>query len=305
MRKALTDALLQQAADDNMVFLTGDLGYSLLEPLQIKLGSRFINAGVAEQNMISVAAALAQQNFNVWAYSIAPFIYARPFEQVRNDISFHNLSVKLIGNGGGYGYGVMGPTHHAIDDYGVLLTLPKMSVYIPVFDEDVSPIVGRAAVGSGPSYIRLGRAEPPDGYMVPAYAPWRQLTQGGGAVVVAVGPLATTYIAKFRQLPEHLRPNLWCVSELPFSFASIPADLIVQIQECSGLCVAEEHVMQGGIGSQLMMQLALHKIQAKKIRYLCAKAHQFERYGSQNFMRHQSGLDIDTVLTELLNIQND
>jgi Na+-transporting NADH:ubiquinone oxidoreductase subunit NqrB len=77
----------------------------------------------------------------VWAYSIAPFIYARPFEQIRNDVAFHNLPVRLIGNGGGYAYGVMGPTHHAIEDYGVLLTLPNIMVYVPVFDEDVDAIV--------------------------------------------------------------------------------------------------------------------------------------------------------------------
>ncbi|HEY2624024.1 MAG TPA: hypothetical protein VGI53_11290, partial [Dyella sp.] len=115
-----------------------------LEALQSALGDRFVNAGVAEQNMISVAAAMARQGLDVWAYSIAPFCYARPFEQIRNDIAFHHLPVRLIGNGGGYGYGVMGPTHHAIEDYGVLLTLPNMRVYVPVFDEDVTAVIDKA-----------------------------------------------------------------------------------------------------------------------------------------------------------------
>lgn len=99
MRKQLCDALVARSVKPEMVFLTGDLGFMALEPLQAVMGSRFINAGVAEQNMISVAAALARQDFEVWAYSIAPFVYARPFEQIRNDITFHNLPVKLIGNG--------------------------------------------------------------------------------------------------------------------------------------------------------------------------------------------------------------
>ena len=136
MRKQLCDALVARSADPRMVFLTGDLGFMALEPLQAAMGNRFINAGVAEQNMITVAAALARQGLETWAYSIAPFLYARPFEQIRNDIAFHRLPVRLIGNGGGYGYGVMGPTHHAIEDYGVLLTLPNMAVYAPVFDAD-------------------------------------------------------------------------------------------------------------------------------------------------------------------------
>src|SRR6516165_12065869 len=128
MRTPLCDALVTRSVQNkNMIFLTGDLGFMALEPLREAMGEGFVNAGVAEQNMITVAAALAAQNLEVWIYSIAPFMYARPFEQIRNDICFHNLPVKMIGNGGGYGYGVMGPTHHAIDDYGALLTLPGMS----------------------------------------------------------------------------------------------------------------------------------------------------------------------------------
>ena len=126
MRKQLCDALVARAAEqEDMVFLTGDLGFNALEPLRAAMGDRFINAGVAEQNMVTVAAALAAQDLEVWVYSIAPFVYARPFEQIRNDICFHHRPVTLIGNGGGYGYGVMGPTHHAIEDYGALLTLPE------------------------------------------------------------------------------------------------------------------------------------------------------------------------------------
>ena len=175
MRKQLCDALVARAANPDMVFLTGDLGFMALEPLQSALGPRFINAGVAEQNMVSVAAGLSRQGLETWVYSIAPFCYARPFEQIRNDIAFHQLPVKLIGNGGGFGYGVMGPTHHAIEDYGVLLTLPHMRAWVPVFDEDIAVVVERAGAAQHPAYIRLGRGEPPKGYEVPGYAAWRQL----------------------------------------------------------------------------------------------------------------------------------
>jgi transketolase len=111
MRQQLCDALVSRSVNPDMVFLTGDLGFMALEPLQQGMQARFINAGVAEQNMVSVAAAMAREGLDPWVYSIAPFCYARPFEQIRNDVAFHNLPVKLIGNGGGYGYGVMGPTH--------------------------------------------------------------------------------------------------------------------------------------------------------------------------------------------------
>ena len=103
MRIAACNEWVDLSSDSDFVFLTGDLGFMALEPLKQAIGTRFINAGVAEQNMVSVAAGLALERMNPWVYSIAPFCYARPFEQVRNDICQHDLPVKFVGNGGGYG----------------------------------------------------------------------------------------------------------------------------------------------------------------------------------------------------------
>lgn len=297
MRKQLCDALVSRSAKSNMVFLTGDLGFMALEPLQTAMGSRFINAGVAEQNMVSVAAALARQELEVWVYSIAPFVYARPFEQIRNDVAFHKLPVKLIGNGGGYGYGVMGPTHHAIEDYGVMLTLPHMSVYVPVFEEDLDAVIARAGKSDRPAYVRIGRGEPPRGYAVPPYAPWRQLTEGSGPPFIAVGPLAGTYIEAFEELPASHRPNLWAVAELPIGQSPMPEELMAQIRDSAALCVAEEHVQRGGFGSELLLYLAEQRIPVRQFHHFHAQAHHFERYGSQIFLRRQSKLDIDSVLS--------
>src|SRR4030095_14018824 len=105
--------------------------------------------------MVSVAAGLAKTGLRPWVYSIGPFVYARPFEQIRNDLALPDLPVILIGNGGGYGYGVMGSTHHAIEDYGVLLTLANMHVFIPAFDSDLSVVVDRLMTFSHPAYLRL------------------------------------------------------------------------------------------------------------------------------------------------------
>jgi transketolase len=270
--------------------LTGDLGFMALEPLQQSMGARFINAGVAEQNMVSVAAAMAKLDLEVWAYSIAPFIFARPFEQIRNDVALHGLAVKLLGNGGGFGYGVMGPTHHAIDDYGPLLALPKMVVFAPVFDEDVAAVVAKAGNLDRPCYVRLGRGEPPKGFVAPSYEPWRQLIAGDGPVVVAVGPLAGCYIKASQQLPSAQRPNMWAAAEMPLDFARPPQQLLQQIQNCGHLIVAEEHVAQGGMASQLLLYLARNGLAVGKVDHLCAVAHQFDRYGSQAFLRTKSGL---------------
>ncbi len=297
MRQQLCDALVARAASNlDMIFITGDLGFMALEPLRAAMGERFINAGVAEQNMISVSAGLAAQGFEVWVYSIAPFCYARPFEQIRNDIAFHGLPVNLIGNGGGYGYGVMGPTHHAIEDYGVLLTLPNLDVLVPVFDEDVVAAVARAAALRRAVYLRLGRGEPPKGYAVPAYAPWRRLTSGGGAQVVAVGPLAGTYVAAFDALPPDERPNLWAVAELRLDDGAVPGALLDGIAGGATLVVVEEHVAHGGFASDLLLYLAGRGVAPRAFRHLHALAHHYPRYGSQPYLRALSKLDPDSVV---------
>src|SRR3954469_25613515 len=161
--------MVHAAANSDLVFLTGDLGFRALEPLRDRLGDRFINVGVAEQNMVSLAAGLARSGLRPWAYSIAPFIYARPFEQIRNDVCLHNLPVVLVGNGGGYGYGVMGATHHAIEDYGVMLALPHMRAFIPAFDSDLHAMSQLLARTESPAYFRLGLSEEPKDFILPPY----------------------------------------------------------------------------------------------------------------------------------------
>ena len=301
MRDQLCAALLTRAANPNMVFLTGDLGFMALEPLRDAMGDRFINAGVAEQNMITVAAALAAQRLEVWVYSIAPFCYARPFEQIRNDIAFHGLPVNLVGNGGGYGYGVMGPTHHAIEDYGVLLSLPNITAIVPAFESDVRAAVDWAGDSANPVYLRLGRGEAPASFEPPPFSPWRQVTHGKGPTVIAMGPIVGTFLAALERLPVHDRPNVWVACKLPIAHDAIPTALFKQIAMSSRLCVVEEHVRHGGLGSDLLLHLAeLGKVPAEFI-HLYARAHHFDRYGSQTYLRARSRLD-ETSLFEALGI---
>ena len=295
MRKQLCDALIERSQSPDMIFLTGDLGFMALEDLRDALGARFINAGIAEQNMISVAAAMAKQDLEVWVYSIAPFCYARPFEQIRNDICFHGLAVKLIGNGGGYGYGVMGPTHHAIEDYGVLLTLPKMSVYVPVFDQDLAVVIPRVGNETSPAYLRLGRGEERKGFEVPAYAPWRQLSSGDGKTVIAVGPIAGGLIAAFNDMPEVSRPNLWALAELPLSKHPLPTELLEQMQSSSALMIIEEHVVRGSFAAELALFLLSNGIAVKSFEHFNAQSHAYDFYGSQNYLRKQSNLGVESI----------
>ena len=278
-----------------MVFLTGDLGFMALEPLRDAMGPRFINCGVAEQNMISVAAALSYEGLEAWTYTIAPFCYARAFEQIRNDVCLHSLAVKLLANGGGYAYGVMGPTHYALEDYGILLTLPNMTAFVPAFTEDISQTLERAGDLSGPAYVRLGRGEKPEGEVVPDYAPWRRLLDGRAGVMIAVGPLAGSAWGVLRRFDRASRPALWAVSELPIEANPPPLELTDALRRTRRLAVVEEHVAHGGVGSAMCRWAVDAGIGLDRFRHLHALGRPGLTYGSQAFLRRGSGLDPEGI----------
>ncbi len=294
MRDAFCRALVNNAGRDKFVFLTGDLGFKALEPLRAEMGQRFINAGVAEQNMVLVAAGMARTGLRPWTYSIAPFMYARPFEQIRNNVCLTGLPVVLVGNGGGYGYGVMGGTHHALEDYGALLTLPSMRVFVPAFDQDLQPMVDYLMTARHPAYVRLGLSELPKGYPLPEWASWRRLVDGNGPVILAVGPLVGPLIPALSELPYEHRPSLWLVSELPIT--NLPSDFVADLSRSGHIIVLEEHTAHGGLGQMISHALLSASVPVSKFTHHRAQGYVTGLYGSQKFHRNECGLSPDSVL---------
>jgi transketolase len=293
MRNVFCQSLVAAATRPEFVFLTGDLGYKALEPLREALGKRFINAGVAEQNMVSVGAGLARNGWRPWVYSIAPFAYARPFEQIRNDVCLHSLPVVIVGNGGGYGYGVMGATHHALEDYGALLCLPHLRAYIPAFDDDVAAMVPHLFAVNHPAYLRLGLSEAPKGFTPPPFASWRKVLHGRGPTLVVVGPLVGGILEAVRHLDEEERPDVWLVSELPLT--PLPAAFLSDLARSQWLVVVEEHVAQGGAGSILASALLSAGSAPRRFTQRTALGYVSGLYGSQKFHRAECGLDPSSV----------
>ena len=306
MRDEACHAWISLFAERPFVFLTGDLGYSALEPLRDAMGDRFINAGVAEQNMVSVAAGLASEGLDVWCYSIAPFCYARPYEQIRNDVCLHGLPVRFVGNGGGYGYGAMGATHHAIEDCAALLALPGMQALVPAFAADVEGAVRAAAACDGPAYLRLGRGEAPSDFVAPAWAGWRRVVEGDGPVVVAVGPIAGGLIAPLRALSRNERPNLWVVGALPLAAAAggLPPGFRSDLEACPRLLVVEEHVAQGGTGEALSRWILAEGLGLDAFEHASAQGYPSGRYGSQGWHRRESGLDVESLLAAIARLRD-
>src|SRR5512145_1982149 len=135
MRTAFIKTLVELARhDEHILLLTGDLGYMVIEPFAAAFPDRFINAGVAEQNMVGMATGLAEAGFIPFVYSIAPFAALRPFEFIRNGPVYHRLPVRIVGVGQGVEYGFNGHSHFGVDDVGVLRTQPGLAIVAPADD---------------------------------------------------------------------------------------------------------------------------------------------------------------------------
>lgn len=159
MRLAFIQTLTKLARkNERIMLLTGDLGFTVLEGFAQEFPERFINCGVAEANMIGVAAGFAHEGFIPFVYSIAPFAILRPLEQIRNDVCFHDLPVKIVGVGGGLAYGHAGSTHHTLEDIAIMCSLANMTVIVPADSVETQHLVQAAINHPGPMYIRLGKA---------------------------------------------------------------------------------------------------------------------------------------------------
>ena len=278
----------------SLVFLTGDLGYMALEKVEEKYGNHFINAGVAEQNMVTVAAALAHEGFVPFAYSISPFVTLRPYEQIRTDVCLHDLPVKIVGNGGGYGYGIMGATHHNIEDIGAMRILPNMKVYVPFTATDVAEALEMMATDPHPNYLRLNMgAKVP--YQVAPFAQWRKIKDGDKGVVVGTGPV----VENICNLPAELVDGLeiWVLSVFPFD--EIPAALITKINSTKRLLTIEEHQGQCGMHEAFSSKLLPHLQHTIQFKPLYAHGYPSGRYGDQKWHQAENNLGGDGLITEV------
>lgn len=158
MRKTFINTLIDLARKDkDIVLITPDMGFSVLEPFFDEFPERAINCGIAEQNAVSIASGLALMGKKPYVYTIIPFLVERAFEQVKLDVAYMNTNVKLIGIGAGFTYGAAGATHHAIEDISLMRTLPNMTVCCPGDNNEAEQIIRKTVNNDKPMYIRIGR----------------------------------------------------------------------------------------------------------------------------------------------------
>lgn len=162
MRKAFIEKLEDICNDDRDIFLlSADLGFKLFDRFREKHPDRFLNMGIAEPNMIGVAAGLALSGKKVYCYSMIPFLITRCVEHIRLDLCYNSLNVRLIGVGCGLTYGLEGVTHHAMEDLALMRSIPNMTVVTPGDPSEARACIEESRHHEGPMYIRLGKTDEP------------------------------------------------------------------------------------------------------------------------------------------------
>ncbi|OGJ58120.1 hypothetical protein A3H22_00195 [Candidatus Peribacteria bacterium RIFCSPLOWO2_12_FULL_55_15] len=296
MRTTFVKTLLAIAKrDPRIMLLTGDLGFTVFEEFRDTLGRQYLNAGVAEQNMVGVAAGLALSGRRVFVYSIVPFVTFRCFEHIRNDVCYHNLPVCIVGVGGGYSYGHMGSTHHALEDIAVMRSLPNMKVLCPGDPLETEALVHAIVEQDGPCYLRLGKAGEPTLHMEPlslTIGRAIEMRSGQDLTLIASG----TMLERALEIADRLQGGFVRASVLSMhTVKPLDVEAVRKAAAATPLLVTlEEHSRIGGLGSAVAEALSLEGLAVRHL--LCAAPDGFATYaGSQEYLRACAGLTVPSI----------
>lgn len=296
MRTAFIESLCSIAQRDDRVWLVcGDLGYSVLEVFADRFPGRFLNAGVAEQNMTGIAAGLALTGKIVFTYSIANFPVMRCLEQIRNDVCYHNLNVKIVAVGGGLAYGSHGYTHHGVEDFAVMSAMPNMTVAAPADPIEVRAVTEIMASRPGPGYLRLGKAGEPRLHkeeVCVEFGRALQMVAGTDLTIISIGGMLQIVLNAAKQLSTM---NIQArVVSMPFLVPLDTRAVVDAIRQTGAILTVEEHG-PGGLGAAVAEVIA-NVGKATAFQSVRLNRDPIKVSGSQEQLRGAQGLSVEGVV---------
>lgn len=301
MRDTFVKTLLEIAKNDKNVYIvTGDLGFGVLKPFWDELPDQIINAGIAEQNMTSIAAGLAMQGKIVYTYSIGNFPTLRCIEQIRNDCAYHDANVKVVCVGGGFVYGSLGMSHHATEDIAMMRALPNVTVVAPGDLVEAACTTKAIYKTPGTCYLRLGRGgekqihESIENFEIGKAI---KIKDGKNVAVFSTGAIFDEVDEACKSLEnEGIVPTV-------YTFPTVKPIDKETILECASkyntIITVEEHNLSGGFGSAVAEVLAEESgVKAKLVRVALD-----DRYscivGSQKYLRKQYSIDASAIIEKV------
>lgn len=300
MRNEMVDAFMKLAGENSdFVVLTADLGFSVFEDFEDQFPNQYFNVGVCEQNMVGLASGMAAEGCTVFCYSIGNFSFMRNLEQIRNDASYHELNVNIIGMGGGYNYGPLGVTHHATEDLSIMQSIPGLDVIAPATGQDAFDSICQIARQHKPSYFRLEKIISPTSLNLSQFqsGKLRTIKEGNDGFILAIGAILSEVAEAVEILAEQGHN---------FGYGSIttikPLDKLGILEIASHydrLIVVEENNLVGGVSSEIATLLMRNCV---KLEFLPIGIDDTLQaiVGDQQYLRHVSGISAQAISERVL-----
>lgn len=292
----------QMKRNKDIYFLTGDLGYNLLESIESDFSDRFIDVGIAEQNMIGMATGLALSGKKVYVYSIIPFVTMRCFEQIRNDVCYHDADVTILGVGSGLSYGILGSTHFALEDIAILRSLPNMTIFSPADEKEALSGLDYFSTYHHPLYLRIGKKDEPvvfsEKYSF-VFGKGTVINGGDDGVIFATGPIVSEVVKSVDKIFNLTKKKLTLIS-IP-TIKPLDEDYI--LEKCLGekkIFTVEEHSIIGGLGSAIAEIISEKAMNSQLVR-IGTKDLFVKDIGTQSYLRQVLELDSEGIAKNIIN----
>lgn len=299
MRNTFASCITKLAKErDDIVLLSGDIGNRMFDDFKEIAPDRFINCGIAEANMMSLAAGMGISGLKPFVYTITPFTTARCFEQIKIGVAYHNSNVTIVGTGSGLSYAELGPTHHSLEDLGILRTIPSLSIYTPSDCNELKYCINQSVLNNGPSYIRIGKKGEKDlsnfdPFSFSEETNW--ISKGGEIAIIGYGPI----LSEAKELENELRrinKNISIISILKFS--ELGTNFLKELEKngIKHLIILEEHYSSSGLFSKISELVIRESFKFESIKPFGLKDQFINRLGKQDFIRKKFSIDKKSIL---------
>ncbi len=298
MRDHFVEALYKVAnLDQNVLLMTGDLGFGVLSKFSKKFSSQYLNVGIAEQNMAGLATGMALEGKTVFIYSIANFPTLRCLEQIRNDICYHKANVKIVAIGCGLSYGALGISHHATEDMAIMRSLPEMTVVAPGDTVEAAAATYAVYEKPGPSYLRLGRGGEPKVHekgISFEIGKAIRLFEGNDILLISTGGILKNVVEARKLLCQKgFSVALYSMHTLkPFDRVAVEE----AAQRVPLIVTIEEHSITGGLGSAVSEVLAELSGKKTRLKRLGLGSGFSSIVGDQEYLRNIYGLSVHKIV---------
>ena len=306
MRNTFAKTINQLALEDkNIILLSGDIGNKMFDQLKKNCPKQFINCGIAEENMISVAAGMALCNLRPIIYTITPFTTIRCLEQIKIGVSYHNAPVVIVGTGSGLSYSELGPTHHSLDDIAILKTIPDINILAPSDGLELSEFLKEALKCDKPTYIRIGKKGEPNLNLLSNkinIGKANLLKNGKDFIILGIGPILSEALKASKLLNNYgfdiAIASMGSIRPLDFKFLEK-----LNKVNFSNWITLEEHYTNGGLGTTIMEWIFEKKLsQEIKLTKLGVPNKFINELGNQTYLRKKFRIDAEGIKNMILRI---